>query len=78
MARKPIKRDNNKDIKKKLDKASGFPSRDLRGLQKEWEAFDQLNIRLPADQAVRFKIMAKKDRWPHGEFLKILMDHYEG
>ena len=75
MARKPIKRDNNKDIKKKLDKASGFPSRDL---QKEWESFAQLNIRMPEDQAVRFKIMAKKDRWPHGEFLKILMDHYEG
>ena len=38
----------------------------------------EFNIRLPEDQVERFEVMTKKDRCPHGGFLKILMNHDEG
>lgn len=58
-----------KPVKKAIDKVATFPSR---------EASDdsQMNIKAPADILERFRAMAKKERYKHGEFLQVLMDAY--
>ena len=56
--------------RKAIDRTTGFPSR-------EASEDGQINIKAPAALLERFKAMAKAERYKHGEFLEILMDHYE-
>jgi hypothetical protein len=57
--------------RKAVDQVAAFPSR-----ERPDEA--QMNIKAPAAILERFRRMAKKERYKHGEFLEILMDAYEG
>lgn len=58
-----------KPVKKAIDKVASFPSR-------EASEDSQMNIKAPADILERFRLMAKKERYKHGEFLQVLMDAY--
>lgn len=55
---------------KAIDKVSSFPSREAL-------EDDQINIKAPYTTLVRFRLMAKAERYKHGAFLEILMDAYE-
>lgn len=55
---------------KAVDQVSSFPSRDP-------QQDDQINIKAPSSTLVRFKRMAKSERYKYGEFLERLMDAYE-
>jgi hypothetical protein len=57
--------------RKAVDQVATFPSR-----ERPDEA--QMNIKGSAAILERFRRMAKKERYKHGEFLEILMDAYEG
>ncbi|GAA4664409.1 hypothetical protein [Bartonella pachyuromydis] len=56
--------------RKEIDKAAAFPSR---------EQLDETQINIKASMVIidRFRSMAEKERYRHGEFLEILMDTYE-
>ncbi|CAK00490.1 hypothetical protein [Bartonella tribocorum] len=56
--------------RKEIDKAVTFPSR---------EQSDEAQINIKASIAIinRFKYMAKKERYRHGDFLEILMNAYK-
>ncbi|EJF82524.1 hypothetical protein [Bartonella rattimassiliensis] len=56
--------------RKEIDRAVTFPSREQSD-----EA--QINIKASIVTINRFKSMAKKERYRHGEFLEILMDAYK-
>ncbi|WP_413154797.1 hypothetical protein [Bartonella sp. cb54] len=56
--------------RKEIDKTTAFPSR-------EKSDDEQINIKAHADIVSRFRTMAKKERYRHGEFLEILMNAYE-
>ncbi|MCZ2329030.1 hypothetical protein [Bartonella sp. F02] len=56
--------------RKEIDKTAAFPSR-------EQSDDSQINIKASTVTINRFRAMAKKDRYRHGEFLEILMDFYE-
>ncbi len=58
-----------KPVKKAIDKVASFPSR-------EASEDSQMNIKASADILERFRQMAKKERYKHGEFLQVLMDAY--
>lgn len=58
-------------VKKAVDKASSFPSR-------EASKDVQINIHGPSDVIERFKAMAKDDRRSYYAMLEILMDNFEG
>jgi hypothetical protein len=58
------------DVRKAVDQTAAFPSR-------ERPDDAQMNIKASAATLVRFRQMAKKERYKHGEFLEILMDAYE-
>jgi len=58
-----------KPVKKAIDKVATFPSR-------EASEDSQMNIKASADILERFRQMAKKERYRHGEFLQVLMDAY--
>jgi hypothetical protein len=58
-------------VKKAVDKASTFPSR-------EPSRDMQLNITGPSDVIDRFKAMAKDDRRSYYAMLEILMDSFDG
>lgn len=60
-----------KAVKKAVDKASSFPSREA---SKE----AQLNIKGPEEMIERFKTMCKDDRRSYYAMLEILMDNFEG
>ncbi|MBB4000096.1 hypothetical protein [Aureimonas pseudogalii] len=57
--------------RRRVNQVSQFPSRepDAKG--------DQINLKLSSEEKARFKRMAKKERYNHGEFLTVLMDAYE-
>ncbi|GAA5109665.1 MULTISPECIES: hypothetical protein [Bartonella] len=56
--------------RKELDRAITFPSR---------EQSDEAQINIKTSIAIinRFKSMAKRERYRHGDFLEILMNAYE-
>lgn len=56
---------------KDIDNVSVFPSR---------ERMDEAQMNIKASNAVvnRFRHLARKERYRHGEFLEILMNAYEG
>lgn len=53
-----------------IDQVSEFPSR-------ERSDEGQLNIRTSKENVLRFKAMAKAERYTQGAFLQILMDAYQ-
>jgi hypothetical protein len=55
--------------RKAIDQHSTFPSR-------ERAEDTQINIKASADVLNRFRLLAKSERYKHGDFLKILMDAY--
>lgn len=68
---KPVKMAaNTTEVKKAVDKASSFPSREVA-------AETQLNIKGPADIIERFKALCKDDRRSYYDMLEILMDSFE-
>ena len=60
--------------REELDKVSGFSSRQASPAAPPEQ---QLNLRLPADQARRFRALAREERYKLGAFLCVLMDAYE-
>ncbi|WP_273783773.1 MULTISPECIES: hypothetical protein [unclassified Bartonella] len=56
--------------RKEIDKAATFPSR-------EQSVEIQLNIKASVNIINRFKLMAKQERYRHGDFLEILMNAYK-
>ncbi|EJF82516.1 hypothetical protein [Candidatus Bartonella washoeensis] len=56
--------------RKEIDKVSAFPSR---------EQVDDAQINIKASLTIinRFKLMAKQERYRHGDFLEILMNAYK-
>ncbi|WP_375612421.1 MULTISPECIES: hypothetical protein [unclassified Bartonella] len=56
--------------RKEIDKAAAFPSR-------EQSVEIQLNIKASVNIINRFKLMAKQERYRHGDFLEILMNAYK-
>ncbi|WP_273788565.1 hypothetical protein [Bartonella grahamii] len=56
--------------RKEIDKAATFPSR-------EQSVEIQLNIKASINIINRFKLMAKQERYRHGDFLEILMNAYK-
>lgn len=59
-----------KPLKKAIDKVAAFPSRDA-------SEDSQMNIKATSAVLERFRQMAKKERYKHGEFLQVLMDAYQ-
>lgn len=58
------------DIERKaIDRTSAFPSR-------ERAEDTQINIKASADVLDRFRLLAKAERYRHGDFLEILMNAY--
>jgi hypothetical protein len=57
--------------RKVVNQVAAFPSRERLD-----EA--QMNIKAAATTLYRFRQMAKRERYKHGDFLEILMDAYEG
>ncbi|WP_273758930.1 hypothetical protein [Bartonella sp. AU55XJBT] len=56
--------------RKEIDRAVTFPSR-------EQSDESQINIKTSITIINRFKSMAKRERYRHGDFLEILMNAYE-
>nr|WP_015060447.1 hypothetical protein [Bartonella sp. TT0105]ADN97100.1 hypothetical protein [Bartonella sp. TT0105] len=56
--------------RKEIDRATTFPSR---------EQSDEAQINIKTSVAIinRFKLMAKQERYRHGDFLEILMNAYK-
>ena len=64
----PVK--TTSSVRKEIDKSSIFPSRQA-------EQHVNLTVRILEDQGERFKQLCKTHRYPYGEMLAILMDHFE-
>lgn len=57
--------------RRRVNQVSEFPSREPDAKA------DQINLKLSTQEKARFKRLAKKERYNHGEFLTVLMDAYE-
>ena len=70
-APRPTTRPAAPEMRKAIDQASSFPSR-------EAGADAQLNLKGPRHILERFKALCKDDRRPYYDMLEILMDNLEG
>lgn len=56
--------------RKKIEKSAIFPSRQA-------EEYTNLTVRILGEEGERFKHLCKENRYPYGEMLTILMDHFD-